>query len=83
MRHMREIVRLGVLGFPSMRSPDGRGWRRRRCAKTLKAALAAGVPRGVVLADAGYGIDTAFRIAGAGLDLRRRHPVLDKPLAAW
>jgi SRSO17 transposase len=29
----------------------------------IKAALAAGVPRGVVLADAGYGIDTAFRAA--------------------
>ncbi len=27
----------------------------------IQAALAAGVPRGVVLADAGYGIDTAFR----------------------
>jgi SRSO17 transposase len=29
----------------------------------IQAALAAGMPRGVVLADAGYGIDTAFRIA--------------------
>ena len=27
----------------------------------IQAALAAGVPRGVVLADAGYGVDTAFR----------------------
>ena len=27
----------------------------------IRAALAAGVPRGVVLADAGYGVDTAFR----------------------
>ena len=27
----------------------------------IRAALAAGVPQGVVLADAGYGIDTAFR----------------------
>src|SRR4029077_17672955 len=27
----------------------------------IRAALAAGVPRGVVLADAGYGIDTALR----------------------
>ena len=39
---------------------------------------------GVVLADAGYGIDTAFRngVDGNGLDLRRRHPVLDRPVAA-
>jgi SRSO17 transposase len=29
----------------------------------IRAALAAGVPRGVVLADAGYGIDTALRAA--------------------
>ena len=50
----------------------------------IRAALAAGVPRGVVLADAGYGIDTAFRsgIDGDGLDLHRRHPVLDEPVAA-
>jgi SRSO17 transposase len=27
----------------------------------IQGALAAGVPRGVVLADAGYGVDTAFR----------------------
>ena len=50
----------------------------------IQAALAAGVPRGVVLADAGYGIDTAFRtgVDAAGPDLRRRHPVLDQPVAA-
>ena len=35
----------------------------------IEAALAAGVPRGVVLADAGYGIDTAFRIAVTALGL--------------
>ncbi len=29
----------------------------------IRAALAAGVPRGVVVADAGYGVDTAFRTA--------------------
>ena len=49
----------------------------------IQAALAAGVPTGVVLADAGYGIDTAFRNGvGDGLDLHRRHPVLDRPVAA-
>ena len=35
----------------------------------IQAALAAGVPRGVVLADAGYGIDTAFRTAVTELGL--------------
>ena len=35
----------------------------------IEAALAAGVPRGVVLADAGYGIDTAFRIAVTAMGL--------------
>jgi SRSO17 transposase len=36
----------------------------------IRGALAAGLPRGVVLADAGYGIDTAFRteLRGLGLD---------------
>ena len=35
----------------------------------IQAALAAGVPRGVVLADAGYGIDTAFRSGVSELGL--------------
>jgi SRSO17 transposase len=35
----------------------------------IQAALAAGVPRGVVLADAGYGIDTAFRTGLTQMDL--------------
>ena len=35
----------------------------------IRAALAAGVPPGVVLADAGYGVDTAFRTALSGLGL--------------
>jgi SRSO17 transposase len=36
----------------------------------IRSALAASVPRGVVLADAGYGIDTAFRteLSALGLD---------------
>ena len=36
----------------------------------IRAALANGVPAGLVLADAGYGIDTAFRTALTALGLR-------------
>ncbi|WP_264051337.1 IS701 family transposase [Methylobacterium flocculans] len=36
----------------------------------IRAALADGVPAGLVLADAGYGIDTAFRTALTALGLR-------------
>jgi SRSO17 transposase len=35
----------------------------------IRSALAAGVSQGVVLADAGYGVDTAFRTALTDLDL--------------
>jgi SRSO17 transposase len=35
----------------------------------IRAALSFGVPRGVVLADAGYGIDTAFRTGLTAMDL--------------
>jgi SRSO17 transposase len=35
----------------------------------IRAALAEGVPHGVVLGDAGYGVETAFRATLAGLDL--------------
>jgi SRSO17 transposase len=35
----------------------------------IRAALAEGVPRGVVLGDAGYGVETAFRAVLTGLDL--------------
>ena len=50
----------------------------------IRAALDAGVSRGVVLADAGYGNDTSLRdrADGDGLDLCRRRPVLDPPVAA-
>ena len=49
----------------------------------IQAALAAGVPRGVVLADAGYGIDTAFRsgVSELGLTYVLGYPVLDRPVA--
>lgn len=36
----------------------------------VRAALAAGIPPGIVLADAGYGVDTAFRTALSELGLR-------------
>jgi SRSO17 transposase len=36
----------------------------------IRSALSAGVPRGVVLADAGYGVDTAFRTGLAEMGLR-------------
>ena len=50
----------------------------------IRAALAAGVPAGTVLADAGYGNDTAFRSALTRdrPQLYRRHPVLHQPVAA-
>ncbi|QND35758.1 IS701 family transposase (plasmid) [Sinorhizobium meliloti] len=50
----------------------------------IRAALDAGVSPGVVLADAGYGNDTAFRTRadGDGLDLCRRCPVLDPLVVA-
>ena len=35
----------------------------------IRAALAAGVPPGVVLGDAAYGVETALRVTLAGLDL--------------
>jgi SRSO17 transposase len=35
----------------------------------IRSALSAGVPRGVVLADAGYGVDTAFRTGLAEMGL--------------
>ena len=43
----------------------------------IRAACEAGLPRGVVLMDAGYGSDTHLRtqISALGLDLCRRHPV--------
>ena len=50
----------------------------------IRSALAAGVAHGMVLADAGYGVDTAFRTAltAIGPALYSGHPVLDQSLAA-
>lgn len=36
----------------------------------IRAALASGLPRGVVLMDAGYGVNSAFRASVSGLGLR-------------
>ena len=35
----------------------------------IRSSLSAGVPSAVVLADAGYGVDTAFRSGLTGMDL--------------
>jgi len=48
----------------------------------IRTALAAGVPGGVVLAGAGYGVDTPRPADGNGIELHRRHPVLDQPVVA-
>ena len=50
----------------------------------IRAACAAGLPRGVVLMDAGYGTNTRLReeIGALGLSLCRRHPAADLGMAA-
>ena len=50
----------------------------------IQAAHAAGLPRRVVLMDAGYGADTALRdgITALGLPYKRRYSVHDDGLAA-
>ena len=50
----------------------------------IRAACAAGLPRGVVLMDAGYGTNTRLReeIRRSGAELCRRHPAADLGVAA-
>jgi len=51
-----------------------------------RTALSSGVPSGVVLADAGYGVDTAFRSGLTGIGLSYivgiQSSTLDQPVAA-
>ena len=69
---------------PACRRMSSSAPSRRSRLTRFERPLPPGSPPSVVLADAGYGIDTAFRdgFTAAGPDLCRRHPVLDQPVAA-